>query len=183
MNGHHLILGEIEDIITGVILPDTHDERYRQNLARFFLEKKGYLPDDIIPRVDLAVAAGDRKAIVKVDFLITLSEKICMIIRYGPGSIVTRRRPSLAASRLVATYQVPVVVVTNGEDVEIIDGSSGTVTSVGFESIPSRKALIKLAENRHFEKISKNKAEMESRIVYIFEVDGVCDCDDSVCML
>ena len=32
MDGHHLILGELTDLITGETLTDTHDERYRQKL-------------------------------------------------------------------------------------------------------------------------------------------------------
>ena len=36
------------------------------------------------------------------------------LLTFGPGSIVSRERPALAVARLVAPYQVPVVVVTNG---------------------------------------------------------------------
>jgi len=42
VNGRHLILGELTDVITGRTLPDTHDERYRQKIARLLLEEKGY---------------------------------------------------------------------------------------------------------------------------------------------
>ncbi len=183
MNGHHLILGELEDIVTGEILPDTHDERYRQKLAQLLLEKKGYQPDEIKTRLDLSVKAGDKKAIVKIDFLIVLSGKNSMIIKFGPGSLVTRRRPSLAASRLVCSYQVPVIVVTNGEDAEIIDGYSGKVKNKGLDFIPSKHQLIKMTEQHPFDLISEKKAEMESRVMYSFEVDGICECDDSVCRL
>ena len=33
MAGHHLILGELKDIITRETLEDTHDERLRQGIA------------------------------------------------------------------------------------------------------------------------------------------------------
>ena len=39
MNGHHLILGELTDYITGETLKDTHDERYRQQIARRLIDK------------------------------------------------------------------------------------------------------------------------------------------------
>jgi hypothetical protein len=68
------------------------------------------------------VQADDRKAIVKIDFVINLSSRVGMIIKFGPGSIVTRRRPVLAASRILVPYQIPVAVVTNGEDAEILEG-------------------------------------------------------------
>ncbi len=183
MTGHHLILGEIVDFITGDILKDTHDERYRQKLARLLVEKKGYRKKEIEPRFDLLVKAEKNKAIVKVDFVITLSEKACMIIKYGPGSLVTRYRPALAASRLLAPYQIPIVVVTNGEDAAILDGATGNVISLGLDSIPPKSEILKSVANIHFKSVSGDRAELESRIIYTFEVDGSCPCDDTICIL
>ncbi len=174
--GRALILGKLDDFITGETIEDTHDERYRQRLARLLVTQKGYLKNEIKPRCEIVAAAGDNKAIAKIDFEVILSGRICMIIKYGPGSMVTRHRPALAASRLAASYQVPVVVVTNGEDAEILDGSTGKVISHGLESIPSKSELIQRVSDMQFEPISAKRSEMESRIIYTFEVDGSCLC-------
>jgi hypothetical protein len=174
MDSGHLILGELVDFITGETIPDTHDERYRQKLARLLVEKKGYTKNDIKSRFELPVSAGANKAVVKIDFLITLSGKVCMIIKYSPGSLVTRYRPAIAASRLVAPYQVPIVVATNGEDADILDGYTNEVISSGFRSIPDRQQLISRVKDISFEQISSRRAEMESRIIYAFEIDGSC---------
>ena len=183
MNGHHLILGDLEDFITGEIVKDTHDERYRQKISRILVERKGFLRSDISPRLELFVRAGDKCAIVKIDFGVTLSELMAMIIKYGPGSIVTRRRPALAASRLLTPYQIPVVVVTNGEDAEILDGSTGKLLQTGLESIPGRSELLKMVSHHAFSPISAERSEMESRILYAYDVDGSCPCDDSICRI
>jgi hypothetical protein len=182
-DGHHLILGRLEDFLSGEELNDTHDERYRQHIARMLVEEKGYLKNKIRPRHKLLVKAGTRSAVVMVDFLVHLEERIAMIVKYGPGSLVTRRRPCLAASRLVAPYQVPVVVVTNGEDAEIVEGDTGNIIAQGLNSIPMRSDLEKRAAASGFLPISPPRAERESRIVYAFEVDGACPCDDTVCKL
>lgn len=181
--GHHLILGALVDFITGKKIQDTHDERYRQKLARLLVQHKGYLKKEIEPRRELLVTADHKKAILKIDYILKLSGKICMIIKYGPGSLVTRLRPALAASRLIAPYQIPVVVVTNGEDAEIIEGATGKTISSGLASIPAKSELLKIAETTGFNKISTQQAEMESRILYAFEVDGSCPCDDTICRL
>ncbi len=183
MNGHHLILGELDDLITGETLKDTLDERYRQKIAGLLVNQKGYLKADITPRQNLLVAAGECKATVKVDFVINFAGRIWMIIKFGPGSIVTRQRPVLAASRIMAPYQIPVAVVTNGTDAEILDGASGSILSTGLETIPSKSELRQMATEDHFKIIDKNRADMESRIVYCFEVDGSCPCDDDVSRL
>jgi hypothetical protein len=183
MNGHHLILGELTDFITGETLKDTHDERYRQKIARLLIRQLGYLKADIEPRKALVVKADDKKAVLRIDFTITLAGRACMVLQYGPGSLVTRRRAVLAVSRLIAPYQVPVAVITNGQDAETINGTSGKVTANGLESIPSKAALTKVAAGETFAPISDQQAEMESRILYCYEIDDRCECDDDICRL
>ena len=173
-SGHHLILGDLVDFITGETIEDTHDERYRQKLAKLLVQKKDYTKNDIKSRFEIHVSADTKKATVKIDFTITLSDKICMIMKYSPGSLVTRHRPALAASRLVASYQVPIVVATNGEDADILDGYTNEIISSGLESIPDRGQLAKRVVDIPFEQISSRQAEMESRIIYAFEIDGCC---------
>jgi len=183
MAGHHLILGERTDFITGETIPDTYDERYRQKIARLLIVHKRYQKYDIKPRKDLPVRAGENKAVIKIDFLINLLGKVGMIVKFGPGSIVTRRRPLLAASRILTPYQIPIAVVTNGEDAEVLEGASGRVISRGLETIPSKEQLVEIMVADHFNRISAVRAEMESRILYCYEVDGSCPCDDNVCRL
>ena len=183
MNGHHLILGELTDFITGETLKDTHDERYRQKIARLLTGQLGYLKADVEPRRALVAKADSKKAVLKIDFTITLEGRTCMVLKYGPGSLVTRRRAVLAVSRLIAPYQVPVAVITNGQDAEIINGTSGEVTASGLESIPSKANLTKMAAGETFAPISDQQAEMESRILYCYEVDDRCECDDDICRL
>ena len=183
MNGHHLILGEQIDFITGETISDTHDERYRQKLARFLVTDKKFEKSAILPRFELLTQANDRRAIVPIDFLVSLAGKICMLIKYGPGSLVTRHRSALAASRLVVSYQIPIAVVTNGEDADILDGLNGKVIRRGLDAVPNKQELLQIKANFDFKTIPPQRAEMESRIFYCFEVDGSCECDDTICRL
>ena len=183
MNGHHLILGELTDTITGETLADTHDERHRQKLARLLVEKKGYRRSDIHPRQSLIARAGSHQAMVKIDFLVTLQDRFSMIVKYGPGSIVTRHRSALAASRLLAPYQIPVVVATNGEDADVLDGYTGRVIDRGLEALPDRERLQAIIATAAFEPISPHRAQMESRLFYAYEVNDACPCDDTICRL
>jgi hypothetical protein len=183
MNGHQLILGELIDFITGETLKDTHDERYRQKIGRLLVNHKGYLKADIEPRKELLVKADAKKAILKIDFVITLANRVCMVVKYGPGSLVTRRRAVLAVSRLIAPHQVPVAVVTNGEDAEIIKSTSGEIMAQGLNSIPKKSDLETIVAGEAFMTISDKQAEMESRILYCYEVDDSCECDEDICRL
>lgn len=183
MNGHHLILGEQVDYLTGETIADTHDERYRQALAKLLVEKKGYHTCDILPRRKLIVKAGDKCARVHVDFAILVNDTIAMIIRYGPGSLITRHRPAIAASRVMAAYQIPLVVVTNGLDADIIDGKTGRVLSTGLHAIPDRQTLVARCHSGTKDLIPADRAEAEQRILYAYDVDDSCPCDDTVCRI
>ncbi len=172
---HHYVFGMLNDYITGDQIPDTHDERLRQKIARILVEEKGFDVSEIEPRKEIIARAGVKSYVVKIDYLIFQKQKACMVIKYGPGSIVTRHRPGLAAARVVEPYQIPVVVITNGIDADIIDGSTGRVRAKGIDSIPDKKELSHSFDTCGFEKISKKKQELESRVLYTFEVEDSCE--------
>jgi hypothetical protein len=183
MGGHHLILGTLTDFLTGQTVTDTHDERYRQKIARFLIEQRGYRSDEIERSIPLTAVAGACKAIVFVDFVIRISGRVGMIIKYGPGSLTTRERPALAASRLIEGLQVPLVVVTNGEGAEVLNGATGKTVATGFEGIPDRENLERRMADLPTDRIPKERMEMESRVLYAYEVDGACPCDETICRL
>ena len=183
MTGHHLILGELTDVITGEMLEDSHDERYRQEIARILMADKGFSKDEISPRIPLTVSAGKRRGRIRVEFMVTVEGRTGMMIKYGPGSLVTRHRPALAMSRLLADHQIPVVVVTNGEEADVLDGASGRLLGRGFDAVPTRTALVEIMGRAAFDPISPRRAEMEARIVYCYEIDGSCPCDTDICRL
>ncbi len=207
--GHHLILGKLTDFITGKVLDDTLDERYRQKIARLLVEAKGFSLDEIVPRYKLQVAVDDKKAVVPIDILIHLNVHsdqkgrsqhespqienggigshgkgaFAALIKFGPGSLVTRHQPALAAARLVADYQVPLVIVTNGESAHTLETSSGKLLFEGLEMIPNRAWVVDFLATNSPRSISGKIWEMAARIVYCYEVDGACPCDTSVCKL
>ncbi|PIE66800.1 MAG: hypothetical protein CSA23_07195 [Deltaproteobacteria bacterium] len=183
MDGHHLILGELLDCVTGETLVDTHDERYRQSIARLLMNEKGYACAEIRPRHVLIVSADDRKGRLPVDFLLAVGGYTVMMVKYGPGSLVTRHRSALAMSRLIEPYQIPVVVVTNGEGADVLNGETGKHVASGFDRIPSRATIVRQMDDFAFSRISDKRSEMESRIVYAFEIDGSCPCDDTACRI
>ncbi len=182
-NPHHLVLGELIDFLTGEKRVDTHDERYRQKIGKFLVETLGYAKEQIQTHHALRVAADQKSARIKIDFLIIDHDKTCVLVKYAPGSLVTRRLTNLALSRIIHPYQIPLVVTTNGEDAEIIQGTTGKVSGQGLSGIPSPKEIRKLDPDLDFPAISDVLYEKASRIAYACEVDGACPCDTDVCLL
>jgi hypothetical protein len=182
-NPHHLIMGELTDYLTGETLADTHDERFRQKIAQHLVDVCGYDRKQITSRKRIPIQAGPKTAVIRMDFLVEIENRTGMMIRYAPGSLVTRRLPNLALSRMIFPYQIPVVVTCNGEDAEVIDGVTGKVTGQGFDAIPDRQTLVSLAGRSSFSDISEALRDKAARIAYACEVDGACPCDTDICTI
>jgi len=182
-NPHHLVLGKLTDFLKGTILPDTLDERYRQKIAKSLVIDCGFEKKIIKNNISLEVIAGLKKAVIKIDFLINFQEKTIGLIKFAPGSLVTRRLSTLALSRIVKPYQIPLVVVTNGEDAEILEGDSGKVISTGFENLPDKKSIEKNMASFSFKPIDEVMFDKASRIAYACEIDGACSCDSDICVI
>jgi len=181
LGGHHLVLGELRDYLTGEIRVDTHDERYRQKIARLLVENKGFDRRDLSSRVPIDIRVDGKQARVRLDLIVRIDERIALLVKYAPGSLTTRHQVALAASRLLAHYQVPFSVVTNGEEADIIDNYTGAVLDRGLDNIFSRKALETRCRSCKEIPVSSHVREMAARILYAYEVDGRCPCDDTVC--
>ncbi|MBW1739689.1 MAG: type I restriction enzyme HsdR N-terminal domain-containing protein [Deltaproteobacteria bacterium] len=183
MCAHELVLGKTIDFITGETLVDTIDERARQKIARYLVEEKGYLKSDIEVRREIALTVDGNKGIARVDFVIWIAGKAFMIIVFGPGSLVSRERSTVAAARLIASYEVPFAVVTNGQAAEVLETRSGKVIAEGLENIPSKAEALRKLETRTFERLSEKRLEKEKRILYAFDVLAKCECDEFTCNL
>lgn len=173
-NSHHLVMGELKDYLTGDMIADTHDERYRQKLARLLVETLGYHKADIEKNRTVALQARGQEATLEIDFLVSTGDHVAMMIKYAPGSLVTRRLSNLALSRIIFPYQIPVVVTTNGEDAEVISGNSGKVIGQGMDAIPGFldpeiAGLPKIPTT-----VSPKLAEKASKIAFACWIDGSC---------
>ncbi|MFZ2196293.1 MAG: type I restriction enzyme HsdR N-terminal domain-containing protein [Thermodesulfovibrionales bacterium] len=180
--GHKRILGKTIDFITGREITDTDDERYRQKLAHILIEEKGYTKGDVEVKRRIETTVDSNKVLSMVDFVVTVDETAFMVIRYGPGSIVTRERPALAAARILAQYQIPCTIVTNGEDAEILDTLTGKVVGTGIASIPDKSAARQQLSKIKLQHLSPEQSDTEKRILSAYDwLEHSLECDDDWC--
>jgi hypothetical protein len=173
---HHLSYGTCVDYLTGMSLPDTDDERYRQKLARFLVEEKGYAKGDIEARRTIQTLFGGQFVTSTIDLVLSCNGHRFMILRYGPGSLVTRERPAIAAARVLdETCQLPLAVVTNGEDAELLDTGSRQVIGQGLAAIPSKaEACGRMHKLTFRTPLAMGAREKELRILNAFDVERCC---------
>ena len=110
-----------------------------------------------------------------IDITVKEGDKRFMILRFGPGSIVTRERAAIAAARVLeAAYQIPLAVVTNGKDAEILDSYTGKVIRQGLDNIPDKKEAETLVQSLRFEPFDEGKRDRELRILNAYDIEVCC---------
>jgi len=181
MGRHHLILGELQDYITGRTLSESHDERARQAIARLLVEEKGYSRDDITTGIDLPLTVDGDSGIVRVDFVVRVNGRAVMTVVYGPGAIVSRQRPTLSVARLVEPYVIPYAVISNGQEAHIMDTRTGKVIAEGMDAIFSKAEISVAMADLTFEPLPENRVDKERRILFCMEVLSERECDEFTC--
>lgn len=173
---HHYIYGTCTDYITGETIVDTDDERCRQDLARFLVEEKGYAKSDLEPRLCIETLYNRQFVASTIDITIQVAGKRLMILRFAPGSLVTRERSAIAAARVLEPeYQIPLAVVTNCRDAEVLDTYTGKVIRQGLDSIPDRLEAETLVHTLHFKPFDDaTKKDRERRILNAYDVEVCC---------
>lgn len=122
------------------------------------------------------------KVLSLIDFVVSAGTSRFMVIKFGPGSLVTRERPALAAARILGEYQIPVTVVTNGEDAEILDTYSGELIATGIDAIPDKASALKKLEKITRNSLSPEQMEAEKRIISAYDyIEHSLECDDDWC--
>jgi hypothetical protein len=173
---HHLVYGTQKDYLTGEELPDTDDERLRQDLARMLVEEKGFAKEDLEARLSIETLFNHIFVRSIIDLIVSVNGKRLFVLRYGPGSIVTREKPALAAARVLdKTCRIPLAVVTNSRDAELLETKTGKVLAVGMEAIPDRAQAEQLSlEYPSLPPLSGEERERNLRVLNVFDLEACC---------
>ena len=173
---HHYIYGTCEDYLTGETIVDTDDERCRQELAKLLVEKKGYGKSDLEPRLCIETLYNGQFVASTIDITAWENNKRFMILRFAPGSIVTRERPAIAAARILEpSYQIPLAVVTNCKDAVVLDTYTGKVIRQGLDNIPDKREAESLVRSLRFDPFDdEKKRDRERRILNAYDIEVCC---------
>lgn len=174
-SGHHIVYGELQDFLTGQTLPDTDDERVRQGLARLLVEQLGYAKQELEPRLTIVSEYGNR-VVTTIELCARIDGRRLFILRYGPGSLVTREKAAIAAARVLdPDYRIPLAIVTNGRDAELLETAHGKVLATGMDCIPNRQQAAALLPASAFEPFADpEKRDQALRILNVFDLEVCC---------
>ena len=175
-SGHHIVYGVLQDYLTGVVLPDTDDERIRQGLARLLVEQLGYSKDELEPRLTISSCFNNNRVQTLIELTARINGRRLFILRYGPGSLVTRETAAVAAARILdPEYRIPLAIVTNGRDAELLETARGKVLAGGMDCIPDRNQAGALLQEYAFEPFTDpGRRDKALRILNVFDQEVCC---------
>ncbi len=164
---------KIPCFITGKLVWDTDRERIRQKLAQFLVDEKGYMISDFVLDREIFIEIGDQKAIATVDLTVSINGRSLMILRGGPGSVVTRESGTVAAARLVESdYIIPWAVQANLFDAALLDVRKKKAVAYGWDAIPTRAELIEMTRDWPPPKLPEKRIPVEKQILFSYDTHG-----------
>lgn len=175
-HSHHLVYGTLNDYLTGEELTDTDDERIRQQISRMMVEQLGYRKQELKPRLKIETLFTRNFVTSTIDLTVELEDRQVLIVRYGPGSLVSRERSALAAARVLnQAYRIPLAVVTNGRDALLLDTITTDAIGQGMEAILDRSRLLNMLPGLIFlPPQDEDKRLREKRILNAFDLERCC---------
>ncbi len=133
---------EPRDLITGLPLPKREDEHVRQAAERLLLDL-GYAKGQVEVEARRQVEWQGGCLAVRADLLVRLAGRPALLMRCVRGSLVSREREAVAASRLLAEPWVPLALVYNGQEAELLEVRSGKVLASGLGVVPDPAELVR----------------------------------------
>jgi hypothetical protein len=109
-----------------------------------------------------------------VDFVVSVAGKRLMIIKCASGSLSSRERQAVAAARLLGSSPVPIAVVADPVNAEVLDVATGKVIGEGFGAIPVKEQLVRMVSERPPFQLSLERIEKEKRILLAFDAIHCC---------
>lgn len=164
------------DLVTGRELPYHDDEYIRQATEARLLELE-YARDDIVVEARVQVTVGGEALWVRADLLLLTGGEPALVMRCTRGSMVTREHETLACARLLHDPIVPLAVVTNGDDAELLTTRDGKVIATGLAGIPGPKELAELHARTEPHHASPDELDKAARVytAYAFiQCPGQC---------
>ena len=146
-NARQSVVSPELDLITGRPLPSSDDEPVRQAVEARLLSL-GYSPTDIGVDVTRTLGPEHEGLRVVADLLVKMERRPALLLRCARGSLITREKEAMACARIISSPVVPLAVVANADDAELLDAVTGQVLALGLAGIPSPEQLGRMLAER-----------------------------------
>lgn len=164
----------IIDWITGKPMPDVGAEANRQAVERFLVEEKGFAKEDIEVSVDIDILIAGEPYRSQIDLVVGVDRKTrFMAIKCAAGSLGSREREILAASRILSEYPIPYSVVSDGKTAIVLDTVTGKKVGEGLNAVWSKEEAKEKLKSIKRMPFPKERLEREKLIFRSYDILNV----------
>ncbi len=163
----------ITDFITGKMVPDIGAEANRQDVERFLVNERGFSKEDIEVDVDIEFVIAGEYYKSQVDLVVCIDGTRYIAIKCAAGSLGSREREIIAASRLLESHQIPISVVSDGKTAIVLEAVSGKKIGEGLDAIPSKDDLKEKLNSLELIPLPAERLEKEKLIFRSYDVMNV----------
>jgi len=163
----------LTDFITGKSVPNIGSEENRQQIERFLVEKKGFERSDIDVDADIRLTIDGDDYRSHIDLVVSVEGKRAIAIKSAAGSLNSWKREIISAARLLAEYQLPISVVSDGNTAIVIDTITGTDIGFGMLAIPSKEKVQILIHSSGLHPLPQERLRKEMLIFRTYDMMNV----------
>jgi hypothetical protein len=161
------------DYITGRTVPNIGVEEIRQRMEQYLVEVKGYQKEDICVDADIEIDIDGNHYASQLDLLIAFENSNFMVIKCAAGSLESREREVISASRIFASSLVPFAVVSDGKTAVIYDSATGKKIGEGLNDILPRTEAIKFFSTHQPAQIPDKRLKKEKIIFQSYDAMNI----------
>lgn len=153
------------DYITGKTVPNIGAEEIRQRVEQYLVEVKGYRKEDICVDADIEIDIDGSCYASQLDLMVAVENRNFMVIKCAAGSLESREREVISASRIFASSPVPFAVVSDSKTAVIYDSATGKKIGEGLNNILPRAEAINFFSTHQPAQIPEKRLKKE-RIIF-----------------
>ncbi|MBU1040322.1 MAG: type I restriction enzyme HsdR N-terminal domain-containing protein [Proteobacteria bacterium] len=183
--------GMLTDYLSGESIEETTYEEFRQALAKFLVEEKGYPKDSLRAKVPLVFQIDGQDTGRHIDLVAyDPSGRPLLLVIFCAGDVGSFERETVSCARLFPGGPVPVAIASDSIGASVLDTATGDPLShpvsgaSGVRAIPAwdeLRALVAASDARTGRKpLSEERRRKEERILHAYNgfLYGTC-CSES----
>lgn len=176
--------GMLTDYLTGKSIEETTYEEFRQALAQFLVEKKGYPKNGMKAKVPLVFKIDGEETGRHID-LVAYDDagRPVVLVIFCAGDVGSFERETVSCARLLPGGPVPVAIASDSIGASILDVKSGECVATGVRSIPTWEEALAIDAKNPRIPLPDERRRKEERILHAYNgfLYGTC-CSES-CVL
>jgi len=173
--------GMLTDYLSGESIEETTYEEFRQALAKFLVEEKGFPRGSLKAKVPLIFQIDGQDTGRHIDLVAyDDSGRPLLLVIFCAGDVGSFERETVSCARLFPGGPVPVAVATDSIGASVLDTATGDCTATGVRAIPTWDEVRALDAATPRIPLPEKRRRMEERILHAYNgfLYGTC-CSES----